>query len=181
MGAVHRQGRRPFQPAAMRWPSSASRVAAKAIAEAESQWPRKWPRSSEPVCSHPIRRSEPGFHLPPCAVSRHASSRESVDSSLRYCRLVSKAEWKALAKEVRLLSRLAHCPYIADVQAVFDEYREKLLHYYTEVNLSTQLHGKADLRGEGCAQRTSSGVLRAHRRERQHSRELSLKPSARHV
>ena len=32
----------------------------------------------------------------------------------------------------------------AEVQAVFDEYREKLTYYYTEVNLLTALKGKAD-------------------------------------
>ena len=35
--------------------SDGSRVLAHDDADAESQWPRMWPRSSEPGCSHPLR------------------------------------------------------------------------------------------------------------------------------
>ena len=38
---------------------------------------------------------------------------------LKEYKLDNADEWKALAKEVQLLGQLAHCPYIADVQAVF--------------------------------------------------------------
>ena len=51
--------------------SDGSRVLAHDEADAESQWPRMWPRSSEPGCSHPLRtrRAYSGNHWESVAFS----------------------------------------------------------------------------------------------------------------
>ena len=57
------------------------------------------------------------------AGARHKVWKATYDGEpcvLKEYELDDKAEWKALAKEVKLLGQLgANCPYIADVQAVF--------------------------------------------------------------
>ena len=55
--------------------------------------------------------------------ARHEVWRASYDGEacvLKEYKLDSRDEWKALVKEVTVLRRLASCPYVADVQAVFE-------------------------------------------------------------
>eukprot|EP00966_Prymnesium_polylepis_P200252 4640480-Prymnesium_polylepis.1 len=60
--------------------------------------------------------------LSPPEGARHEVWQVSYDGKMcvlkRYV-LDVDSEWKALVKEVKLLRELAHCPYIADVEAVF--------------------------------------------------------------
>ena len=54
--------------------------------------------------------------------ARHDVWRARYDGEecvLKEYKLDDGDEWKALTKEVKLLNQLAHCPFIADVQAVF--------------------------------------------------------------
>jgi len=55
--------------------------------------------------------------------ARHEVWRMSYDGEacvLKEYKLDSRDEWRALVKEVTILRRLASCPYVADVQAVFE-------------------------------------------------------------
>ena len=67
---------------------------------------------------------------------RHEVWKASYDGKacvLREYKLDNPSEWKLLAKEVRLLSQLSHCPFIAPVEAVFVQLYE--LQYAAYVQL----------------------------------------------
>ena len=62
---------------------------------------------------------------------RHEVWKASYDGKacvLREYKLDNPSEWKLLAKEVRLLSQLSHCPFIAPVEAVFVQHSPERLY-----------------------------------------------------
>ena len=66
--------------------------------------------------------------LSPAEGARHEVQKAHYDGEtvvLKRYVLPIKSEWRALEKEVKLLRELAHCPYIADVQAVFVQFRKE--------------------------------------------------------